>query len=261
MRSYDDYRRILELWQQGFNKKEIERLTAIPRGTVVDCIRRFGSLKGLEDNKQRASKTTPDLLLNSIYDTKNIQLQQAYVYVLGIYLGDGYIVRNHRVYYLRIFLDTAYPNIIEHCYQSIQILLPDNKVNVMHSTAGNNVEVICTYKFWPDLFPQHGQGAKHEREIRLEEWQQKIVDTYPLEFFRGLYHSDGSRFSNVVKGKDYPRYCLTNYSTDIQSLFCAACDRLGLRWTVKARYGKNADIFISKREDVAFLDQHIGPKS
>jgi hypothetical protein len=88
MRSYDDYRRILELWEQGFNKKEIERIAAIPRGTVVDCIKRFGSVKGLEDNKERAFKSTPDTTLSSIGNSQNIQLQKAYAYVLGIYLGD-----------------------------------------------------------------------------------------------------------------------------------------------------------------------------
>lgn len=95
----------------------------------------------------------------------------------------------------------------------------------------------------------------------LQDWQLQIVDTYPLEFFRGLYHSDGSRFSNVVKGKDYPRYSFTNNSDDIRRLFCDTCDRLGLHWTAKSRYGRPTDIFISKRPDVAFLDQHIGPKS
>src|SRR5262249_4157929 len=130
-----------------------------------------------------------------------------------------------------------------------------------HKNHLSCVDVSCFYKFWPELLPQHGAGSKHERELRLEDWQLSIVNTYPLEFFRGLYHSDGSRFSNIVKGKDYPRYCFTNYSTDIQRLFCDTCDRLGLHWTIKGRYGKPADIFISKRRDVDFLDQYIGPKS
>lgn len=260
-RTYEEKQYILELWEEGYNKKQIARITGIPRGTVVDCIKQFGSLQGLEENKDRASKSTPDLVLDRIQNPENVDVQKAYAYVLGIYLGDGYIVRNKRVYFLRIFLDDRYPNVIECCARNVQTLLPENKVNIMHSTQGNFVEVICTYKFWPEMLPQHGKGKKHDREIKLVDWQQQIVETYTLEFFRGLYHSDGSRFSNVVKGTDYPRYQFTNFSPDIRRMFCEACDRLGIHWTEKMRYGKTTDIFISKRKDVAYLDSVIGPKT
>jgi hypothetical protein len=119
----------------------------------------------------------------------------------------------------------------------------------------------------PDLFPQHDTGKKHDRKIVLEAWQQRIVDAYPLQFLKGLYHSDGSRFSNIVNGTDYTRYQFSNCSTDIIALFCATCDKLGIHWTSKFRKGKTpnhhdaVDVFISKRKDVAFLDHHIGPKS
>lgn len=143
-------------------------------------------------------------------------------------------------------------------------MLPDNQVGIVKRFYRDRlscVDVSCFHKFWPDIFPQHGAGSKHEREIKLQDWQQSVVDRYPLEFFRGLYHSDGSRFSNIVNGKDYPRYQFTNISDDIRQMFCATCDLLNLHWTSKARYGKSTDIFISKRADVAFLDQHIGPKT
>lgn len=264
MRTYDEYHKILELWERGIPKKRIGIMLNIPRPTVRDCIERYGSLQGLEDNKQRASKSTPDEVLNRIKDPQNEDVQKAYAYVLGIYLGDGYIVLNSRgrVFYLRIALDDRYPNIIQLCVQNIQTLLPENKVNVLHSKQGNFVEVVCTYKFWPDVIPQSGKGMKHTREIRLQSWQQCIVDTYPLEFFRGLYHSDGSRFSNIVNGKDYPRYQFSNTSTEIRELFCHACNLLGLKWTTNANEKIPCkDVYISKRTDVAVLDQHIGPKS
>lgn len=264
MREYDEYQQILELWESGMAKKRIAITLGIPRGTVIDCIKRYGNLDGLEEQKVRASRSAPDEILRPISDPQNDQLQKAYAYVLGIYLGDGYIVRNARVYYLRIALDDRYPNLIHYCVEKIQILLPENKVNILHSKQGNYVEVICTYKFWPDLFPQHGEGMKHTREIKLEAWQQAIVETYPLECFRGLYHSDGSRFSNIVKGKDYPRYQFTNLSDDICQLFCEMCDRLGIHWTMKHRRAREidraTDILISRREDVEYLDSVVGPK-
>lgn len=264
MRTYDDCHKILELWELGIPKKRIGIMLNIPRPTVRDCIKRYGNLQGLESNKERASRSTPDEVLGHIQNPLNVEVQKAYAYVLGIYLGDGYIVLNSRgrVFYLRIALDDRYPNIIQCCVKNIQTLLPENKVNVLHSKQGNYVEVICTYKFWPDVFPQCGKGMKHEREMKLQTWQQQIVDNYPIEFFRGLFHSDGSRFSNIVYNRDYPRYQFSNSSPEIRDMFCHACDLLGLRWTTNS--GKHTlckEIFISRRPDVAFLDQHIGPKS
>lgn len=258
MRTFDEYRKILELWERGENHCEIARQTGIPRPTVRDCIVRYGTIKGLEENQARATKSTPDEVLQRICDPQNVPTQQAYAYVLGIYLGDGYIVRNKRVFCLRIALDNDYPNIINTCVQNVQTLLPDNKVNVLRSKQGDWSEVICTYKFWPDLFPQHGAGAKHEREIKLEEWQLQIVDRYSLEFFKGLYHSDGCRETNIVKGKNYPRYSFANLSQDIRQLYCYTCNLLGLHWTV-ATNGRN--INIARRPDVEYLDRVIGTKS
>jgi len=48
MRGYDDFRRILELWEQGKNKLQIAKILGIPRATVHDCIKRYQSLADLE---------------------------------------------------------------------------------------------------------------------------------------------------------------------------------------------------------------------
>ena len=129
------------------------------------------------------------------------------------------------------------------------------------------MDVSAHYKYWSDVIPQHGEGDKHSRPIVLEQWQLRIVDQYPREFFRGLYHSDGSRFNNVVNGKAYPRYQFTNTSQDIIRIFCYVCTKLGLEWTSKFLKSNNPrkhdrwDIFISKRKDVEYLDSVIGAKS
>jgi hypothetical protein len=265
MRDYQEYYKILELWERGYPKQRIEYILEIPRGTIRDCINKYGTLKNLEDNKAKATKSTSTPILERIHNPENIVIQEAYAYALGIYLGDGYIVRNARIYYLRITLDTHYPNIIETCKTSIQLLLPDNRVNVLYSKRGNWCEVVSTYKFWPDIFPQHGSGYKHDRSIELVDWQRLIIGRYPIAFFKGLYHSDGSRFSNVINGKDYPRYQFTQHSNDIRRLFCQTCDVLGLHWTEKSRtkdgVRQTTDIFISKRKDVEWLDKTVGAKS
>ncbi len=48
VRSFDDLKRILELWEQGNTKVQITRITGIPRGTVRDCIQRYGTVARLE---------------------------------------------------------------------------------------------------------------------------------------------------------------------------------------------------------------------
>jgi hypothetical protein len=261
MRTYEEYRQILELWELGYPKLMIADRLKIPRATVRDCINRFSTLTGLEANKENASPSTPDELLRQIRNPNNKDLQRAYVYLLGVYLGDGYIIKNKRVYVLRIFQGDRYPNLINGYASTINFLLPDNKVNILHKKTSKCVEVVCYYKFWPALFPQHGAGRKHTREVKLQNWQQTIVDRYPLEMFRGLYHTDGSRHRRLVNGKDYPSYSFTNLSEAIIKLYCYVCELLGIHWTEIARPNGVTDISIAKRKDVAWLDIHVGPKS
>ncbi len=120
-------------------------------------------------------------------------------------------------------------------------------------------------KTWSELFPQHGPGRKHERPIVLEPWQREIVARHPWQFVRGLIHSDGCRTTNRFKTRlpsgrvaeyVYPRYFFSNLSADIRGLFCACCDRLGLRWT----QSNPRNISIAHRASVALLDEYVGPK-
>lgn len=196
MRTYKDYEAILELWELGFSKKRIALITNIPRATVRDCIQRFGSLQGLE---QQTVNNGFAQLHSRICNADNPFIQQAYAYLLGLFLGDGEISKNRNIFRLRIALDKRYPNIIQACIQAVQIILPDNQVGIVDSSGC--VYVSCYHKFWPEIFPQHGVGRKHDRPVILHDWQQQIVKLHPLELFRGLYHSDGSRFSNVEMEK------------------------------------------------------------
>jgi predicted DNA-binding protein YlxM (UPF0122 family) len=268
MRTYEEYHKILSLWDTGlYNKSEIADKTGVPRLTVSDCIKKFGSLKGLEENLTRKIIMDGECYLVKMLKDKSDpeKIHSSYAYMLGIYLGDGYISKgSERVLKIRITLDVKYPKIIEHCVKELQKLLPDNRVNVVDKYDTKNgeryiscVEVVCHYKYWHQVFPQHAKGRKHNRSIILEDWQQYIVDKYPLEFFRGLYHSDGSRSRNFINGKDYPRYFFANWSDDILKLYTDTVDRLGLIWTTTNR----RNVAISRREDVAWLDRYVGAKA
>ena len=258
MRSDEEYIRILELWEVGTPKKRIAIMTGIPRATVRDCINRYGTVVGLARIRAQTPRTPQALrTLRASNFEDNPALFESYVYLLGLYLGDGYINKMPRTYKLRFFLGSVYPNIIESCEDALAILLPRNSVRTFQKSNEACVEVMVMNKFLPDFFPQHGPGRKHERDIVLWEWQQIAVDALPFTFLRGLIFSDGSRTNNIVKGKNYPRYEFCNVSSDIKRLFTETCDQLGIhwRWTSRGR-----TVQIARRADVAFLDQYIGPK-
>jgi hypothetical protein len=121
--------------------------------------------------------------------------------------------------------------------------------------------VSSLWKHWPCLFPQHGAGPKHLREIKLAEWQLECTKAHPDRFLKGLIHSDGCRLTTRVrnrKGKEYsyPRYMFTNFSSDIRKIFCDACVDFG----VSCRQMNWKTISVARRMDVAKLDSVIGPK-
>jgi hypothetical protein len=108
------------------------------------------------------------------------------------------------------------------------------------------------------LIPQHGPGHKHERPIILAHWQRRLVERYPEQLLRGLIHSDGCRFINTGRANwRWPRYGFANKSAGIRQIFCDGCDCLDLRWT---RAG-DRQIYVSRKADVARLDEFIGPKA
>jgi hypothetical protein len=189
-------------------------------------------------------------------------LGPVYVYLLGMYLGDGMLTlapkRNWR---LRIVLDQKYPSIIGQC------------ADAMHDVSGNKIgrvqkvgciELFSNWKHWLCAFPQHGPGPKHRRSIELVRWQEDLVHAYPESFLLGLIHSDGCRAINRVQRQTlagrkeyaYPRYFFSNASSEIRAMFASACARLGLR----CGPANPRNLTVARRNDVAFLDSFIGPK-
>ncbi|MDP1794337.1 MAG: hypothetical protein Q8K63_09400 [Acidimicrobiales bacterium] len=185
-----------------------------------------------------------------------------YAYLLGQYLGDGCIsaMGPRGVFRLRIATCDDYPVIRQQTVDAEKAVMPQNKVGVAPSIGC--AEVNSYSKHWPCLFPQHGPGRKHERDIVLEDWQQDIVESYPREFLTGLVHSDGCRAVNKIKKKngkvyEYPRYFFSNVSDDIIGIFTNTCDQLGVDW----KQNRWNSISVARSEDVAYLDTFIGPKT
>ncbi|WP_427923098.1 transcriptional regulator [Streptomyces sp. cg40] len=245
-------KRALALLEQGRSLNSVSKETGISRAAIRAWLTRIEPL-------QRAGKPCPRCQ-GAPSPPEN---PEAYAYLLGLYLGDGCINAHRRsVYFIRIVCDNAWPGIIDACEAAIRAVRPDN--SVFRVKKQGCVAVTGSSKHWPCLFPQHGPGVKHKREITLEPWQQDIVDAHPWEFIRGLIHSDGCRITNwttrVVGGErkryEYPRYFFTNLSTDIRQLYTDTLDKVGVSW----KQANAQNISVARKASVALMDTHVGPK-
>jgi hypothetical protein len=201
-----------------------------------------------------------------------VESQNRYAYLLGLYLGDGCISRQgpetKGVWKLRISCADCWPGVMEECRQAMSDVRSaatgrlGRSVTTIHREGC--AELVSYSKQWPSLFPQHGPGQKHQRRIELVSWQNEIVARHPGELARGLFHSDGCRIVNRVRRPvkdgerwyEYPRYLFVNRSADIHRLCGEALDRLGVAW----RFSKPTTISVARRDDVARLDEFVGPK-
>jgi hypothetical protein len=240
--------RSLELAAEGRTATEVARLLGIPRATVRDW------MYGHVPKRSRLREIGGCATCGEVHDFGG--LPPAYVYLLGMYLGDGCLSAHRReVFKLRISLDAQYPAIFEECRDAMQIVMPRSRVNLVDRRTW--FELYSYSKSWPCLFPQHGPGKKHERPIVLSPWQRAAVSERPDLLLRGLLHSDGCRFQNSGRGGwSHPRYAFANTSRDIRAIFCAACELLGLRWTSSG----DKTIYVSRKDDVALLDLFVGRK-
>jgi hypothetical protein len=252
MHSAETVAQVLELRAQGLGARRIARLTGLSPRTITDWL--AGRVPRSAGRGPSCPKCGHDRHRVADLD------REAYAYLLAVYLGDGYIASHPRgVYRLRLSLDPRYPAILGECECAIARVLPGSRVARQDRSGpwGTWVEVGAYSKAWPCIFPQHGKGKKHQRSIALADWQQSIVDAHPELFLRGLIHSDGCRFINSGRnGWRHPRDSFSNASHDILGLSCGACETLGLRWTQA-----KSTIYVSRKADVARMDEFIGPKA
>lgn len=251
MHSPDKVQAALRLQQEGANACEIARELGIPRTTVRDWLRgqvpwnvvAGGPTAFACDRCGHAAHR---------YD----ELPEAYVYLLGLYLGDGSISQHARgVYRLRITLDNRYPGIIESAARALREVRGGSS-HVQPRRTQDCSDVSAYWRSWPCLIPQHGPGRKHDRPIVLADWQSHLARRWPEQLLRGLIHSDGCRFQNTGRNWSWPRYSFTQFSDDIRRIFCDTCDLIGVRWTASGKH----TVYVSRKADVAILDEFIGPK-
>jgi hypothetical protein len=255
MYSAEVRRRALDLIDSGSSLRAVSMTTGITRTTLREWRDNPKKVQAARASCPRCSDdpVLPEPLAH-------------YAYLLGLYLGDGCISVGSDpakgVWKLRIACADAWPGLVQECARAMHAVRPTSKVMMVQKQGCQ--EVLSYSRHWPCLFPQHGLGRKHLRQIELQPWQQTIVAEFPAEFVRGLFHSDGYRGMNRVRRVlaegdhwyEYPRYLFVNMSQDILELCGQTLDRLGVEW----RFSRPTTISVAKKEAVALLDTFVGPK-
>ncbi|GGP76518.1 helix-turn-helix domain-containing protein [Streptosporangium pseudovulgare] len=246
--------RALHLSSCGLNDRQVAEICGVSLGAVQKW--RTGVRRAREEEDGRKLRSCPRCH-NRILD------EEAYSYLLGLYLGDGHIALCRKgVYQLSLSCCDSWPGLIEEAAKTLAAVMPTSSVSRRQKTGCTEVKSLS--KHWACLFPQHGPGRKHLRKILLEAWQEKIVEAHPGPFVRGLMHSDGYRGMNRVRHRingvdhwyEYPRYLFKNESKDILEICAKALDLLRVSW----RYSRYNTISVARREAVARLDEFVGPK-
>jgi hypothetical protein len=178
-----------------------------------------------------------------------------YAYLLGVYLGDGYIVDTPRTQRLRISCDVAHPSVLAEIGTALERTFLWSKVCRVTADDGATTVWSVYSRHLRCLFPQAGPGKKHDRPIVLEPWQARVVASAPWPLLRGLVQSDGCSFINRTGEYAYPSYDFRNRSTDILDLFADTCDSVGIQYR---RYAERIRVY--RRESVALMREHVGLK-
>jgi len=248
---------VLDLVADGLNDCEVSRRTGVPRSTVRE-MRIAATQPGGARSLSRASACPRCWQPSRRIDPR----ASDYAELLGLYLGDGHINKTARTYRLRLFLDSSYPVVLDQAQSVIDRVFPENRVGRQLMYGGSMTILDVHSRHLPCLFPQHGAGLKHTREILLESWQSAIAARHPWPLIRGLIRSDGCSFLNRTGPYRYLSFYFSNRSDGVAQVFDDACEAAGLapRCNRNVRRGL-WEFRINRRADVAALRQHVGVKA
>jgi len=112
-------------------------------------------------------------------------------YIIGIALGDGNLSKPNRgAVRLRISCDKKYPFLYQKIFNSLKLLLPDNKVSLVDRGSGcldisvysNHLEKLLEWKA--------KKGSKFLQRVGIPSWV-KSNNKYKVNCLRGLIETDG----------------------------------------------------------------------
>jgi hypothetical protein len=250
-------RQVLQLVEAGINDCAVSRRTGVPRSTV---------------REMRHRATAPDGPVNGRAGERCWRCwgrsrkmrfgERDYAELLGVYLGDGHIVGAGRSDRLRVFLDGRYPGIIADIEALVRRGFPENAVGRLSFYDGRMAVISVYSRHLRCLLPQHGAGLKHQREIALEDWQERIVAAQPWPLIRGLIRTDGCSFVNRTGRYEYLSYAFSNRSQAITDLLCDALERVGVDYRRNYTAGRKLHTLrVNRRANVAMMVDRIGIKA
>lgn len=179
----------------------------------------------------RNSNTTPEEMINRcrLYPIE-------YLYVLGLYLSDGHINHTGKTYRLRISKGINHQDVIQRAIKSLRTLFPDNKV-AAYPQKSKCVVITTHSNSLIYIFPQSGEGKKHDRDVSLLSWQMDLVDHHLDAMLLGLHDGDGSEYLQTnMDNTTY--YNFTNKSSDIINLYKYCCEKLGIEIKQQMKSGQ-----------------------
>ena len=166
----------------------------------------------------------------------NKNLKKRLAYLIGAALGDGNLSNpNGRAVRLRISCFSGYPRIADEIRQTIQTLLPHNKVSIV-KRQGRCFDISVYSNTLEEWMPwKSGCGPKTEQRARVPEWIRTDLD-FSKECLRGLIQTDGC----IYNDRGYP---MVNFTSNIEILAIDArmmMESLGFKPNLSKRLnGKN----------------------
>lgn len=127
----------------------------------------------------------------SLNENKNLQS-----YVVGLAIGDGNLSNpNGRATRLRITCDKKYPLLSKRITNSLQSLLPQNKVSIVKRKEGCSDISVYSNHLEQLLGWQAINGSKFTQKVSIPGWIKRRKD-YKLNCLKGLMETDGSIYSD-----------------------------------------------------------------
>jgi hypothetical protein len=241
--SQDTISEAKKLFADGDTPYRIEKKLGLSKGTVYYWIEKNFELVSSNRRIHEFSENG-DIIFDPSEFFSSEEVKKAYSYIFAVYLCDGYIIEVKRkpgIFKMLFFNDIKYP-VNSNCWKdSLQLLVPNNTVNITKPTK-RNIWLICAYsKLFSKMFPQYGVGKKHTRVLGLQDWQKQIITDYPREFIKGCIESDGSIYTQTIGKYKYTKYNLTNKSEEIIDMFLYCLGKVGIE---KKKYFRTArDLF------------------
>jgi hypothetical protein len=235
---YLKYKNLLRL---GFTSKQISKELGVSKSTI-DKWRLKTNIVRYE-----SQDIIPTLEINNIKDFYNalsfynkndtIENNKIYSFLLGLYLGDGYISVLPRCIKISYSMDIKYSDMNNFIILCLTKLF--GKTPCIHDCRdfkkpSNCMKIELYDKNLKTIFPHHGIGAKHLRQIQLTPWQNEIID--PGNFIKGLVYSDGAYIVRNTTGQK--SYEIVNASLDIINIASKYLHELNIHHNIKERTSK-----------------------